>query len=335
MVPDRVAHGVGFSSPPVIVREANASLSLIGPSGNDAGHVMGRLDDVNLPKLAGQLLTTFDSHRTPLEIELEQRHVLSRTITIPRSAETELEGVISFEIERHTPYRGDEVYFVYQIDRRASDDKNLSVNLTILPKATVTNLFLALGENDYSPRLIRISSEGDALIGPQIFGRRALQLPSPTPDQVARRMAIAAVIFGLIAITAPLISLSNDAATLRDALAQANTQAGPTVQLRRQIDTMRQAAEGVIQAKGGTPTVIHTLNALSNLMPDGTWLRQVSLVENELVIEGLTDSASKLVGLLESAPQFTEISYTAPVTRERGGKLERFSFSMKLQKIAP
>ena len=56
----------------------------------------------------------------------------------------------------------------------------------------------------------------------------------------------------------------------------------------------------------------------------------MSLVNRELLIEGLTDSTTRLVGLLEGSPQFQSVSYVTPVTRERGGRVERFSFSVKL-----
>ena len=72
------------------------------------------------------------------------------------------------------------------------------------------------------------------------------------------------------------------------------------------------------------------LHALSGLLPDGTWVEQFSVVGNEVILEGRTDSSSRLVGLLEASPLFESVKYLAPVTRDAGAGVERFNFSLRL-----
>ena len=54
------------------------------------------------------------------------------------------------------------------------------------------------------------------------------------------------------------------------------------------------------------------------------------MLDGEVVIEGLTDRSTRLVKLLEASPLFESVRYNAPVTRERGGRTERFSFVLTL-----
>lgn len=324
---------VGLAASPVILRESTAQLTLFPPIRSTQSSIAwGPLESTEVPHDALACLAQYDPRHTPLQLELEPRHILTRQIQLPRMPTAEIKGALSFEIERHTPYHGDEVYFSYRVNSTNSDDKNLSVKVTILPKAALAPMLVCLKDTGFAPRLIRLQ-DGAGDPGAPSLDQHDLMLPSITADRTMRSWAMAAGLMAIVALSAPLISLRSTANDLNTELAEAKKQTSQGDRLRQEADRMRVAALEVIAVKSDTPMVIDTLNQLSKLFPDGTWLRHISFVEDELVVEGLTDSASKLVELLEFSPRFSEVSYTAPVTRERGGRLERFGFSMKLKKI--
>src|SRR5262249_28882279 len=60
---------------------------------------------------------------------------LRRDLPLPAAAEDKLRQVLSFEMDRQTPFKADQVYFDYRIATRDAAAKNLAVNLTVAPRA--------------------------------------------------------------------------------------------------------------------------------------------------------------------------------------------------------
>ena len=83
-------------------------------------------------------------------------------------------------------------------------------------------------------------------------------------------------------------------------------------------------------ARAERPTVLATLDALSELLPDGTWLMRFAMTGPEAALEGRTRSAVDLVERLDAAPTVTAVAYAAPVTRDPTGGGERFGFTVTL-----
>ena len=76
------------------------------------------------------------------------------------------------------------------------------------------------------------------------------------------------------------------------------------------------------------PEAIDTLNRLSVLLPDGSWLTALAINGDEVMIEGISDDNVRLVQLLEASPGFTALTYAAPVVRSRNDDNERFVFNL-------
>ena len=75
---------------------------------------------------------------------------------------------------------------------------------------------------------------------------------------------------------------------------------------------------------------MRTLNELSKVLPDDTWLVQAEIKGDELTLDGRTASSATLVGLFEASPFFAEVRYLSPVTRQNAGGLERFNFAVAI-----
>ena len=74
---------------------------------------------------------------------------------------------------------------------------------------------------------------------------------------------------------------------------------------------------------------IKILAALTNDIPDGVWISQISITNNEVRLAGFSDHApSELVVILQQNPLFLETRLSGPVVRDR--RLERDRFEMVL-----
>jgi general secretion pathway protein L len=74
-----------------------------------------------------------------------------------------------------------------------------------------------------------------------------------------------------------------------------------------------------------TPLAVVVLDELSFLLPDDTYLTNLSLEAGRLRISGVTTNAAALVPLLEGSGHFQKVSFAAPATRIVGSQTDRFS----------
>jgi general secretion pathway protein L len=66
---------------------------------------------------------------------IRSERTLRRTISLPIAAEDNLRQVLTFEMDRQTPFKAEQVYFDYHVATRAAADRNLQVELTVVPRA--------------------------------------------------------------------------------------------------------------------------------------------------------------------------------------------------------
>ena len=72
-----------------------------------------------------------------LALWLGESQFLSKQIDLPLAAAENLRQVLSFEMDRHTPFKADQVYFDFRIVRRDVQGNRLTVNLVAAPRNAV------------------------------------------------------------------------------------------------------------------------------------------------------------------------------------------------------
>jgi general secretion pathway protein L len=79
--------------------------------------------------------------------------------------------------------------------------------------------------------------------------------------------------------------------------------------------------------------MLHLLEQLTKLLPDGTWLQQLQISGDTVEIYGNSNRAADLVPPLENSPYFTQVEFTSPITRDNKNK-EVFRIRMRLKQAA-
>jgi general secretion pathway protein L len=282
--------------------------------------------DAGLEAALGQI----DLERVRVVLVLDDAKALRCTLTLPRAAVPELAELLEFEIERHTPFRADQVYFYYALGQAADADM-IAVTLVVMPRRIVDPLMRWLAEHGLAPDSVTLSQEG---LFPGAAARRLSAAAAPEPKAGRRLKLMAGLAAGLAVAAAlsPVLRLSFTADRLAAAVEQASRDATATRALQVEADRLSLGLETVARAKAVAPSPLRILNALSTLLPDDTWLAQLGVAGAEVTLEGRTASSATLVGLIEASEMFDELSYLSPVTRDSGGAFERFNFSVKLSR---
>jgi general secretion pathway protein L len=245
---------------------------------------------------------------------------------------TDLSGLLSFEIERHTPYRASEVVFAWTVrDDGEGADAALRVDVLVLPRETASDLLAAVRNAGLEPEAVEIISPDGATLA---FPAETFGLQRKSLDRRVLGWTAAAAALALLMIATPFVhqqvslfhlrSLANASRVQLDATAGTNAATG-----------QQAVAQAIVDAKLRALPTTRIVDTLSQVLPDGTWLRHIAIADGEILIEGSTERSAPLVDLLEKAPFIDGVRYTAPVTREPNSSQERFGFSFTWSRGQP
>jgi general secretion pathway protein L len=76
--------------------------------------------------------------------------------------------------------------------------------------------------------------------------------------------------------------------------------------------------------KQTSPSSVMVLEAISNALPDTTYVTELRVEGDKMQVVGLTQDAPSLIRLLEQSPQFARATFFAPTTRSQGESGERY-----------
>src|SRR5262249_22171397 len=126
----------------------------------------------------------------------------------------------------------------------------------------------------------------------------------------------AAITMGYSAFALDSLDAEQQALSQRISARRAALRASPefTVSAQRMLERRKQS----------TPSNVIVLEALSQILPDHTFVSELRIEVDKLQIVGVTRDAAALIGLIEQSPHFTRARFYAPTTRTPGETGERF-----------
>jgi len=77
------------------------------------------------------------------------------------------------------------------------------------------------------------------------------------------------------------------------------------------------------------------LEALSQTLPDDTFLNELRIENGKVQIAGLTRDAPALIRLIEQSQHFTRATFFAPTTRAASEDRERFHIEAHIEPVFP
>lgn len=267
------------------------------------------------------------SSRLPAVLRLREGDVLQKQLTLPLAAQADLDQVLTFEMDRETPFTADEVYWNHYVEAVDRSRGTMSIRLALLPKGHLTELLAALQQAGITPRWVEVGPAGDKL--PKLLldgghgphGGSRLLWPAAA---CCLFLAIGAAITPFVVQAFRLSALDREIEAVRPAAAQAG-------ELRREIDGLAREA-GLFRTeldKAGRP--LETLAAVTRLLPDDTYLTEVELRQRKVTVSGRSAGAARLISALAADGRFRNPTFAAPVTRLEAAKAEVFSIVTEVE----
>jgi len=260
---------------------------------------------------------------------------LRRRMTLPAAAAERLRDVVSFEIDRQTPFTAESAAFDARILGRRASDGQLDVELVAVPLTALQPRLDALGGVASTLAGVDLADAGGTPLGVNLLPpamRRHRADPWATWHWVFGVVALLALGFGLWQV----LDNRRSAADRFEAEVNAQTaKARTTAQRRQQLVDAVDGQTYLDQMRRGRPSAIEVLDELSRRLPDTTYLEKVAIENDKLTLIGLSSEASGLVAKLEGSKLWRAPALAGALQSDpRSGK-DRFTLTADLAIVAP
>mgnify|MGYP000309463645 CR=1 FL=1 len=302
---------------------------------HELGYANFKADDPEAPKIAFQSLLTRHGQAGArrFSLYLPAGQVLRKVIQLPLPAEENLSQVLSFELDRHTPFKPEQVYFDHKVLKRDTQANIIHVEVAVAQRDFVNRAMTLLAT--WGVELEAVLVAGDLHTAPHFNLLPLAMRPPENPLWRVTQIALALVAFTLLmlALAIPLWQTRQETIALFPVVNKARIAAQDTDALHRQLENLSARHNFLLQKKRAAPPVTILLNEITRLLPDDTWVQQFELKGRELQLVGETASSSKLIGILEQSTMLDEASYRSPLTKVQPGSAERFHLSAVVQPL--
>ena len=276
-------------------------------------------------------------------VALGPRQVLRKELTLPAALEENLVQALAYELDRHTPFRAEQLYFDATVIGRDAAKKTLRVDWAAALRTVVDSATRRIEEWGAIPIAV--------VPGPPTTSSTRLNLlpngarPRPLHWRRWQVWAPIALVALLVAATVfvPLVQKRQYAIALAALSAEAGQQAEVADKLRQQLERMQSDYNFILAKKYAYPSAVHVLDEITKVLPDDTWLTQFEIksggrgkdAQRDVYLRGESANAGKLIALLEDSKLVEGVTPRSPTTKIQGSSGEIFDLGARLRAASP
>ena len=277
------------------------------------------------------IATALDSARrrpTPVEVRLGERMLMTRVLRLPKAPAEHLDAIVGLQIEKLSPWNPQNALHAFAVEPAKGGGGEVVVRIAVMARAAWRELDARLQAAGLRP--VSLTSVADGL-----GGRPELDLlASHVARHAALRRKVSAALTLLLLCGTAAIAASF--ALVQDATRDVAAAEGRLAALRAELDGRMNAARPdeaerlLVAEKQRSMPVVVLIEALSEVLPDDTYLTALDAGDGEVRLSGLSGNASGLIPILEESPHFTGVRFASSVFFDRDIGAERFEIAAAL-----
>ncbi len=268
-------------------------------------------------------------------LRLQSGQAIHKVLHLPAAARENLKQVISFELNRFTPFKPEQVYYdVKQLGKE--ENGQIKILLVVTPKELLDGLYQNLRETGILeagifPDVVDYSKAPNNFADDYNFYNLLPDWVRPEKNKSQRiftwGLGTASLILFVLILLFPVMHEKQAVAALREQLRSVEKDA-QLVQTRQQtMDSIIEETEQLLEIKHNAASITELINQLSKLLKDDTWLTHLKLRNGQLQVQGQSPSASTLISVLEGSELFSNARFVSPLTQDKRTGRERFQIS--------
>ncbi len=267
-------------------------------------------------------------------LTVPKARVLTKTISLPIATEENLREVLMFQMELHTPFSPNQVYFGYVVSRRDFERGRLSVELAVTPREAIDIAMRTLEGLGVTVRAVFSDELLDKGHWENLLPTAVKSVPSSLRKGANPWLAALVGLLVFAAMALPIFIKREAVLQLLPWVEKTKKAAEAVDSVRRELDARVEEHNYLLEMRQTNPTVIQTLEELTRILPDDTWVSTLDIKGKELLIQGETASSAKLIGIFEKSSIFADASFRSPLFKGQVSGTERFQLALQIRPAA-
>lgn len=320
----------------LIVVEVQATTAKLSYLNDEQETALGEFEFNDIAKEAlHQMIEKNSNYRNAkIVLRVPKSQSVIQTVFLPVAAADNLQQVMSYELDRYTPFTKEQVYFDVINQGVANNKALLQLVLVLVQKNSLDTMYqqcLSLGlQPSYADSVVRVEKMGSS----QTYNL----LPKEQCQKVSKRplfIMLGSLATMLALLTALILLPLNQAEQrlndLKKHVRKVEKTAIEIEDSKKSIDYLYQATQNIVDKKNGAPSIVMLINTVTKVLADDTWVSNLRYFNKTLQLSGQSGSASNLIGSLETTKLFSETKFISPVTKDSRTGLERYKISTKVK----
>lgn len=297
---------------------------------------LGEFEINELGKEEVQSLTSGNKEYSDAKIILRVPEALSVTqdVFLPAAAEANLRQVMTYELDRYTPFHAEQVYFDFIKQGLANNKALIHLLLVLVKKSTLENMYqqcLSLGlQPFYADSQAQLVSPDKSHSQYNLLPKNLCQKANKKPLFIMLGSILLTFTLIIALMVIPLGRATEQLNELKQRSRKVEKIAREIEDSKKSIDYLFQATQVLIDKKKAAPSLVELMNTVTEVFGDDTWVSQWRYFNNTLQLTGQSGSASNLIASLEKTTNFSNTKFISPVTKDNRSGLERFKISTEV-----
>jgi len=285
----------------------------------------GAVDDAQLPRHVMQTILLLPGDK-----------VLVTRLNLPLVAEENLREVLAFEMDRHTPFVANDVYYDYRIVGRDNRKQEVTLDLLYTPRREVDTVLADVLTHGLEPDIATCRRRDRDTLQPVNL--------LPRDRRRGRRLGVRNLNLALTAMLAvllvaavgiPIVQKERAIAAVEAQVEVAAAAAREGSELRRDLEKMAAASQFLTQRKASSVLAVQLIDEISRILPDDTWVARLDISHTEIQLQGQSAASASLIAIVEASPYFENARFRSPVVQIAGTDADRFHLSADLVREQP
>lgn len=266
-------------------------------------------------------------------LRLSPIDVVQRTIQIPRAASDLMDSVVENKIETIVPWPQENTHYGYRVaGPNATSPDQIDTDIVATAKGIVDAALERARSIGLSPSTVDFAPSPQAASTVELMSLEA----DPISKTAARfHVSLVGLLIASLALCAFGVYRAWDLEAQYNELESKITTVMSRVEDVKKLNAenakLKEQRERLAKRKLDDPPVMVLIEALSRALPDTAYLDELEIHEKETRIVGKSADPTGLIAMLESTPEFEDVRFAAPTTREDGQTLGTFSIVGRVQ----
>lgn len=336
LVPIKIRQFFHTPQTAIIVRSKGEQFELSYEINGEQKYLATVVRDISKAQAVKNLLAGERFKNAVFVLRLSNADALSKTVNLPLAAQANVTQVVSYELDRYSPFKAEQVYFATRIERVDTEAAQLAVQLLLTPKKHLESLYNDCKNLGITPSVVDVEDSPNDLqnlhsaynLLPQ-----NLQLKvKNTSRWIIGTLFISLILLGFSSLILPVWLEYQAVEELENKISKIDKEVKAIKNLQAEMDSLREETQLLINEKTAAPPIIVILNEISALMQDDSWLSYLQYSDGQIQLQGESKAASNLLADLEASDYFAKVNFASPVTQDKASGLERFQITAEITK---